>query len=314
MIKHYTILPILGLVFGAGLSNMAIGDTLPLNTALSQARAACSGISADMSDLKKMAGINTAVTGVGTVAGGVALGTGIAKANTDSDIETYEKLLEELRSKDQSGETAEMIDENAADEALANMPQTQEDFEKLIADYTQKSKTLGNIRTGTLAGAAVTDTVGTIIASQNRVDENLQQRIDNCIRATDNLKNARSAAIAENTATTQELDKADKITKACADWKNVDLTSIDKRAKGATISGGTGAALAVAGTITSASANSDKVRDGDNDKEKSLNTASNVLAGGTTVASAVATIFNATQISAIKKAVNAADKCEEALR
>jgi len=313
MIKHYTILPILGLVFGAGLSNMAIGDTLPLNTALSQARIACSGISADMSDLKKMAGINTAVTGVGTVAGGVALGTGIAKADIDSDIETYEKLLQELRDKSDR-KTAEMIDENAADEALANMPQTEKDFEKLIADYTQKSKTLGTIRTGTLAGAAVTDTVGTIIASQNRVDEDLQQRIDNCIRATDNLKNARSAAIAENTATQQELDKADKITKACADWKNVDLTSIDKRAKGATISGGTGAALAVAGTITSASANSDKVRDGDNDKEKSLNTASNVLAGGTTVASAVATIFNATQISAIKKAVNAADKCEEALR
>ena len=48
-------------------------------------------------------------------------------------------------------------------------------------------------------------------------------------------------------------------------------------------------------------------------KEKNLNTAANVMAGGATVASGVATIFNATQIGAIKRAVNIAAECEEAL-
>ena len=56
------------------------------------------------------------------------------------------------------------------------------------------------------------------------------------------------------------------------------------------------------------------MRKGDSQKEKNLNTASNVLAGGTTVASGVAVVFNATQIGAIKRAANVADECEEALR
>ena len=42
--------------------------------------------------------------------------------------------------------------------------------------------------------------------------------------------------------------------------------------------------------------------------------ASNALAGGAAAASGVATVFNAVQIKAIKKAAMAADKCEEALK
>ena len=65
---------------------------------------------------------------------------------------------------------------------------------------------------------------------------------------------------------------------------------------------------------SSASANSKDVRDGDSNKEKNLNTAANVLAGGTTAASLSATIFNATQINAIKRAATVADECEGALK
>ena len=65
-------------------------------------------------------------------------------------------------------------------------------------------------------------------------------------------------------------------------------------------------------------ANSDSVREDNSEsgkkKEKNLNTASNILAGGTTVASGVATVFNATQIKAIKRAASVADECEGALR
>ena len=66
--------------------------------------------------------------------------------------------------------------------------------------------------------------------------------------------------------------------------------------------------------MTSASANSQSVRDGDVAREKNLNTAANVLAGGTTVASGVATVFNATQINAIKRATTVAEACERALK
>ena len=68
------------------------------------------------------------------------------------------------------------------------------------------------------------------------------------------------------------------------------------------------------GTIVSAIANTDKTRAAGQDKEKNLNTAANVLAGGTTVASGVAVVFNATQIAAIKRASETADQCEGALK
>jgi len=65
-------------------------------------------------------------------------------------------------------------------------------------------------------------------------------------------------------------------------------------------------------------ANTDKIRDDNTDsgkqKEKNLNTAANVLSGATTVASATATVFNATQISAIKKVATVAQKCTEVLK
>ena len=74
----------------------------------------------------------------------------------------------------------------------------------------------------------------------------------------------------------------------------------------------------MAGTVTSAIANTDCVRSDSSvagiEKEKKLNTVANVLAGGTTIASVTATVFNATQISAIKRAVVIADECEEALQ
>jgi len=111
---------------------------------------------------------------------------------------------------------------------------------------------------------------------------------------------------------------ADKIVTACSEYNNVDIKPINNRAKGAMISSIVGAATGVAGTVTSAVANTDATRNDNTDsgkqKEKNLNTAANVLAGASTVASATATVFNATQISAIKNVVNVAQKCEGALR
>jgi hypothetical protein len=79
-----------------------------------------------------------------------------------------------------------------------------------------------------------------------------------------------------------------------------------------------GAGTGAAGTITSASANSENVRSNDTEagqnKEKNLNTAANVLSGVSGGASLVATIFNATQISALKKASAVADECEGVLK
>ena len=180
----------------------------------------------------------------------------------------------------------------------------------------QKSKTLGNVRTGTLAGAAVADTAGTIIALNNRVDGDLQTQIDACITERQNLSRAHMQARVAGETDAQTMAYVENIVRACGAWETVDLGKINSKSTGAAISSGAGAAMAIAGMVTSISANSDGVRNNNTEdgkkKEKNLNTASNVLAGGTTVASGVATVFNATQISAVKRAVSAAEECEGA--
>ncbi len=303
-----------------GCSCMARADeNSGLAVAIQNAKSACLGISDRMSNMKTMAGINTAVTGVGTVTGAVALGAGVTKNKVDVVIEKWELALDEMiKRQEQEGVEFVRIDladlEKSFDRKVKSVDAIQSDINKA----TEVSKNLGNIRTGTMAASTVADTAGTLIALNNKVDDDLQFTIDNCIKSISALETEYMRARVENTASEADLTYADKIVNACLDWRDVDLSSIDKRATGAAISSGVGAVMGFFGTITSAKANSDSVRNDNSDdgkqKEKSLNTTANVLAGGTTVASGAATVFNAIQISAIKKAVTAADKCEEALR
>ena len=279
-----------------------------LSAAIENVRATCGNISAELSDMKKMAGITTAVTGVGTVAGGVALGTGLAKANVDKEIADKDIVKEVLPSITIEDEYAFMKElENYANTLLVNMNNETEKKNK-------KSQQLGNIRTGTLAAATATNIAGAIMSGTNKVKGDLKQQIDECLMSVKTLSNIRMQARIDGSANDTELAHAENIIRACDAWTTVDITSINNRSKGATVSSGIGAGLGLAGAITSASANSKDVRDGDSDKEKNLNTAANVLAGGTTATSLSATIFNATQINAIKRAATVADECEGALK
>ena len=293
-------------------------DASGLSVAILNAKNSCSGISDSMSGMKKMAGINTAVTGVGTVTAGVALGAGVIKSGVDETIETWEQALNNMiKKQEEENVTFYRIDYTDVQKSFNENIKSTDAIKSDIEQANEVSKKLGNIRTGTLAGTAVLDTAGTVIAANNRVDEDLQTKIDGCVKSIKELSGAKVRAKTENTANDAELAMAEKIVQSCQDWELVDLSSINKRAMGATVSGGVGAVLALTGTITSASANSNSVRNDNTDdgkqKEKNLNTASNVLAGGATAASGVATVFNATQISAIKKAADVADKCEGAL-
>ena len=290
-----------------------------LHDAIENVRASCGNISAELTDMKKMAGITTAVTGVGTVAGGVALGTGLVKAKIDKEIHKNEELIAALEeagavrvtSLDMFYETfAVALAQTGTANGQLYAAQLQVKKNKL----EQKSKNLGNIRTGTLATATATNIAGAIMSSTNRVKGDLKQQIDECLSSVKTLSNIRMQARIDGSANDTDLARAENIIRACDAWTTVDVSSINNRSTGATVSAGIGAGLGLAGTITSASANSKDVRDGDDDKEKKLNTAANVLAGGTTVAGLSATIFNATQISAIRRAATVADECEGALK
>lgn len=287
-----------------------------LTAAIENVRTTCGNISAELSDIKKMAGITTAVTGVGTVAGGVALGTGLAKANVDKEIEELESQIARLIAErgDVPIEHLQIEDETLFKRQVNEFIAYYQAKEQEISVAEQKSKNLGNWRTGTLAAATATNIAGAVMSGTNRVKGDLKQQIDECLVSVKTLSNIRMQAHIDGSATDTDLARAENIIRACDAWTTVDITSINNRSKGATVSSGIGAGLGLAGTITSASANSKDVRDGDSDKEKNLNTAANVLAGGTTAASLSATIFNATQINAIKRAATVADECEGALR
>lgn len=293
-------------------------DVLPLDDALRATYNACVGIDDSLADLKKMAGINTAVTAVGTAAGAGATVVGLVKASKDKEAEELERLIKELH------ELEDGKDEPSDAEVASFLKEFETSYDSAIKDITtaqakldelnKQSKKLGKWRTGLMAGNTATNIAGAIIAGNNKVDDDLQTQIDNCKLAVKNLRDS----IMQARFNGEDISEANTIVDACKEYNYVDVSPINKRGKGAMISSVVGATTGLAGTVTSAVANTDKTRNDNTDagkqKEKNLNTASNVLAGTSTLASGVATVFNATQISAIKKVATVAQKCTEVLK
>lgn len=285
-----------------------------LVTTIQKTKLACSDISDMMHDLKIKAGINTAITGVGTITSGIALGTGLAKKQYDDFLtEETKKILTQYENNQQDIIIIQDKDdfEKQLDEMVKIAESDTVSIQEIedIKTVRDKSETLGKIRTGTLATSAVTNIAGTAIAATNTTDKELLPAIQNCTHMIDELTKKNMAAKIENSATVEEQNYAANIINACRDYETLDLTPIDNRAKSAAIFSGIAAGTSVAGTITSAIAASKQ-----QENNKNLDTASNVMAGTSAAAGATATIFNATQIAAIKKAVAVAEKCEEALK
>lgn len=296
----------------------ASATTLDLTDALRATYVSCVGIDDELSDLKTMAGINTSITAVGTAAGVGATVTGLVKASKDRRAEELEQMLREIDEM-QAGTQPLTQDEfeiflsefnSVYDVNISNKETVQQELDKTV----KQSKSLGNWRTGLMAGATVTNVAGAIIAGGNKVDGDLAAQIDNCKASINNLRNSMMQARMNG----QDISEAQSIVDACGEFEYTDISKINTKAKGAMISSVVGAATGLGGTVTSAIANTDKTRNDNTEsgkqKEKNLNTAANVLAGATSVASATATVFNATQISAIKKVANVAAKCTEVLK
>ena len=282
-------------------NNSYAGD---FETAINTARTKCSGISNELSDLKKMAGINTAITGVGIATATGATVVGVVKASKDKDLETILSVVDKNKPKSQNPSVNDILEiYDAYIKKYKTIDEAQTALER-------ESKTLGHWRTGLLGTSTATNVAGSIIAGNNSIDDNLSIRIGECIESIDSLKDAVIQARTEGI----NVENAKKIINECEMWKTADLSVINNKARGAMLSSIVGATTGAAGTVTSAIANSNNIRNGDEKKEKNLNTASNVLAAGTAVASGAATIFNAKQISAVKKIIGIADKCEEVLK
>lgn len=296
----------------------AMADDFAMDAALRATYENCVGIDESLHDMKVLAGINTAVSGVGTGLGIGATAVGIAKKNVDAEIEQKFKTLEAL-CYSASGETELATEEEfleaygdalRAKTAVNNDDIKKSDAAEEIRELTEKSKKLGNWRTGLLAGNTATNVAGAVISGTNKVKQPLHEQIQNCISAVRNL----STAIMQAKINGEDVSEAVQIESACKEFEYVDVSKINDMATGGMVSSIVGSGTGVAGTIASALANSDKVRAEDNNKEKNLNTAANVLAAGSTVASATATVFNASQIKAIKDVARVAENCTEVLK
>ena len=290
-----------------------------LETALSNVRASCGGISEELNQMKTMAGIGTGVSAAGALAGGAAVATGVMKANTDAEIAEWKKILSEIdENAELNGVKYEKITQDELDALLAEASDDKGKgaVSNKVGELEQKSTTLGNIRTGTLAATTATNIAGAAVGGVNmkKARGSLSEQVSECLASIKELSAAYGQARISRTASEEDLGRIETIVRVCNEWSTVDLSKIDNRATGAFASSVVGAATGAAGTITSALANSSDVREVGGAKEKNLNTASNVLAGGATVASTAATIFNATQISVIKRASTVADACEGALK
>lgn len=294
---------VLSVIFCMNIFSAFGAEVLDLNSALQKTYIACVGIDDELADLKKMAGINTAVTAVGTAAGGAATVVGLVKASKDKRIADLENRLPNVR--ESYGQTSYDVDDATVrlKQAWAtNTGTTETEIERL----TKQSKSLGNWRTGLMAGATATNIAGAAIAGASLKKGDIQGRIDDCLATVSDLRTSIAKAKTEGI----DVREAQTIANACSGYIGQDVSKIQKQAKGSLVSSVIGATTGLTGTVTSAVANTD----GDKQKEKNLNTASNVLAGATTVASGTATVFNALQISTIKKVAQTAAECEGALK
>ena len=302
-----------------------------IETALSNVRASCGGISEELNQMKTMAGIGTGVSAVGAVASGAAVATGVMKQNVDDDHERLNARIKQLIAEDGNPPAYVLANKDALfreiDEYLNGVTiddagnidtsnaLVDDKYAKKLEEMDKKSEKLGNIRTGTLAATTAANIAGAAVGGVNmkKARGSLTEQVSECLASVKELSAAYGQARITRTASDEDLGRIETIVRVCNEWSTVDLSKIDKRATGSFASSVVGAATGTAGTITSALANSQNIRAANDQKEKNLNFTANVMAGGATVASLTATMFNAAQISVIKRASTVADACEGAL-
>ena len=105
-----------------------------LDVAMDNVRNACRGINSKMDHLKLMAGINTGIGAVGTVTGAVALGTGIAKAQKDKEIESLSEMFNKLK----PTKPENILSPEEVDKAI-------EKFKKKLPEYYKNLQTSADV-------------------------------------------------------------------------------------------------------------------------------------------------------------------------
>ncbi len=285
---------------------------------LQATRIICDGISDDLSRVSGVAKTDSAITAIGTVAGGGAVYAGFKKLKWDQEIET---LMDKMCAG--GGCSANAIKSMSDDDFVENVLTPMADMSKLadeIANAEKKSKKLGNWRTGLMAGNAATNIASSIIAGLNKNQSDLVQHIIACNNSLSDLNSAYynllDAGI--NPYENPIMTKIVKIRDNCGEISSKDIAEIEQSMSRTMEIGIAGGAIGVAGTAVSATANSDKTRNNNSEKgqqkEEKLNFTANILGVVSTGSSVLGTVSNISTVSTIKKLIKRAQYCEEALQ
>ena len=273
-----------------------------LQQKISDVKSECSGIKKDLDTIFGFTTATTVASGLGTVVAGGALVAGVMKARTDKNIETIEKQFSQMN----------------YNELLAEVSKLKQE----VDDETKKSKTLGNVRTGLMAGATVTSAVstGTSIGATVNADK-LAKKMSDCNQKLYELRIAKSELEALETSDKSAVEAGENATRilgACTGYNKNNINTVKNKMTASAIISGIGTATGATGTITSAMANSKKVREDDSEKgkkkEKNLNLTANIMAGITTGTSLSTTVISATAIADAKKDSKMAEECEAVLK
>ena len=286
-----------------------------LSQKIDEVRSECSGIKSNLDTIFGLSVATTVSSGLGTLAAGGALGVGIAKSVTDKKIEKNNELLEAFNKAVASGK----------EDDLKAFESQIDKINKLITGGEQEklektSKTLGNIRTGLMAGATATSLVstGTSIGATVTASK-LAEKMSSCNAKLSELKIAKNTLIAvlEDAEQPSTIATADNILNACTGYDEANIKTLKTTMTASAVVSGIGSAVAGAGTVTSIMANTDKIRNDDSEKgqqkEKALNLTTNILAGVATGTSGASTVLSATAISRAKKDSEMAGNCESVL-
>lgn len=283
-------------------ADYARADDCSYNWTAAALRDSCLGISKELQDIKTMGTANVIVTAVGTGAAGGALYAGIKKSSVDKKIVELEKEMNKIK---------DMSDADFV-RFLKNMAAFEEARDKYNGMCAQKrqlqeqAKKLGNWRTGLMAGNTATAVAGTVISSKNQNESgDIKNMIQKCLDTVEQHK--QRIGQAQFDCTPSEYQKLQEAASACGKMTTMHMEKVTKNANTSKIVSAVNIGTGLAGTITSAVANSKK------QSNKKMDTAANIFAGTSAVASGTSTVFNAITLKAINENIKNATACEEAI-
>ena len=301
----------IGLVGGTWAESAVDDITIRYNKSLDNAKAYCTGLTGKIDQVKLMAGIGIGAGGVGTIAGGAAVITGIMKSKTDDEIAKIEEEMENSKL------TEEQIAAMSAQEHLKRLQEI-DDYLKAkseqIAEKKNKSQTLGNIRT---AGAFVAGAGGVAGAATSFTGANL---LDTLIKDIDACNS--SVAEIEKQTTELRLESPDdpaiaqmnKITEACKGLNSKNIAEVKKAMFASGVVSAVGAAAGITGGITSAIAVSKEKNGASATADggtKGLNMAANISSGVAAVGNLGGAILSGVVLGGLITNGETAAKCKE---